>query len=273
MLLPLVAAGILLVAAGIPLLTDGILPVVAPSTDADGIEDDRVIRYDFAEDAVLSDRAFDVSRNGNHGRIVVEDANAYDALPEADGTMTFADGAHHLRVPLDRPLADDFTVSVDVRAGRHGYFAGIVTSEEWWVVARDDRYGFYTPETGIAADHGTADGTWRQVTAVYRDETLQLYLDGEFVDERRVDEVGATETLYVGRRPNGYPLDGELDTVEVYDRAATAGEVRSLHAGSTRLPGFAFTDAFRAASAVVLVLLAVGAAGYRVRRTGEEANR
>ena len=235
---------------------------------AAGIDDHRIVHFDFEDESVTDDVVPDGSGDGNHGEVVAADHDARDAVDDTDGTMAFADGGHHLEVPLDRSLGGDFTVTVDVRASHHGYFAGIVTSEEWWVVVRDDRYGFYTPETGIAAADGTADGSWRQVTAVHRDGTFELYLDGEFVDERDVGAVGPTETIYVGQRPDGYHLDGDVGSVAVYDRAATSGEVRALHAGSSRLPGFAFTDEFRYASALATVLLAVGAAGVEARRRG-----
>lgn len=244
-----------------------ILLVAAVAIGSVGIDDDRVVEFDFDGVSTTDDPVVDASGESNHGRIVAEGEDALDVGGDSEGTMRFADGTHHVTVDLDRPLEGGFTVTADVRAGHHGYFAGIVTSEEWWVVVRDDRYGFYTPETGLAAERGTADETWREVTAVHRGGTFELYLDGEFVDEKDVGDVDATETIYLGQRPDGYPLAGEVRSIAVYDRAATSGEVRALHAGSTRAPGFAFTDPFRYASALALVLLAVGAAGYEIRRS------
>ncbi|WP_265112389.1 LamG domain-containing protein [Halosolutus halophilus] len=228
------------------------------------LSDDQVIHYDFGEDAVTDETVRDVSGERNHGEIVTDDDHHPDV---SDGAMLFKKGSHYVVLELEeRPLKDDFTVVVEVRNGFQEYFAGVVASNSWRIVAPYDRYGFYTTEEGIDSDD-YEDREWKHLTAIHRDGTFELYVDGEFVDEFEISEDVETETIYVGRRPGGYSFDGEIAEVRIYDRAVSPAEVNALYADRLWLPAAFFTEEFRLGATIAVALLAFGTAGYEVRRT------
>jgi uncharacterized protein (TIGR03382 family) len=77
-------------------------------------------------------------------------------------------------------------------------------------------------------------GEWHHVAGTFDDatDTQRLYVDGSVVKE----DTGVTgamthagNTLYVGRREDGYYFDGVIDDLRIYDRALSAAEIAGLH--------------------------------------------
>ncbi|HUP51616.1 MAG TPA: PKD domain-containing protein, partial [Longimicrobiales bacterium] len=72
--------------------------------------------------------------------------------------------------------------------------------------------------------------TWYHVAATFDGSEVVLYVDGVAVDV--VGTSGsfavASESLYLGRRIDGWHLGGALDDVRIYDRALTPSEIADL---------------------------------------------
>lgn len=233
--------------------------ITLPSSD---LSESKIVHYDFDEDAVLDETILDGSGERNHGTIIAED----DQRPDfTDGAMRFEEGSYHIVLDLDdQPLEDDFTIVVQAKNGYQEHFAGVVTSYSWRIVAPYNRYGFYTPEEGIDSD-SYEEEEWKHLTAIHRDGTFELYVDGEFVDKFEISEEVETERIYIGQRPGGYWFDGEIAEVQIYDRAVSQTEVRAVYADRPWLPPAVFTTEFRLGTAIVIAVIAIGTAGHEVR--------
>jgi hypothetical protein len=159
------------------------------------------------------------------------------------------------RVLLDRPVADDFTISAwfrtdRVAAGDDGdprWFlgSGIVDGEVPGIV--DDfgismigngivAAGIGNPETFLNSSPGHNDGQWHHV-ALTRDRasgSVVLYLDGVEVDRatgstRRLDS--PAQLVIGGMLPGGGPFSGQIDEVRIHQRVLGSDEVLSAATG------------------------------------------
>ena len=153
------------------------------------------------------------------------------------------------RLLLDRPVADDFTISTwfrtdRVAAGDDGdprWFlgSGIVDGEVPGIV--DDfgisiigngivAAGVGNPETFLNSSPGHHDGQWHHL-ALTRERasgTVVLYLDGVEVDRatgstRRLDS--PRQLVIGGMLPGGGPFSGQIDEVRFHQRVLTPDEV------------------------------------------------
>jgi hypothetical protein len=159
------------------------------------------------------------------------------------------------RVSLDRPVADDFTISAWFRTDRVAagddsdprWFlgSGIVDGEVPGIV--DDfgismigngivAAGVGNPETFLNSSPGHNDGQWHHV-ALTRERasgSVVLYLDGVEVDRatgstRRLD---SPERLVIGGMlPGGGPFSGQIDEVRIHQRVLGSDEVLSAATG------------------------------------------
>lgn len=159
------------------------------------------------------------------------------------------------RVLLDRPVADDFTISAwfrtdRVAAGDDGdprWFlgSGIVDGEVPGIV--DDfgismigngivAAGIGNPETFLNSAPGHNDGRWHHV-ALTRERasgTVVLHLDGVEVDRatcstRRLDS--PAQLVIGGMLPGGGAFSGQIDEVRIHKRVLGADEVLSAATG------------------------------------------
>jgi hypothetical protein len=159
------------------------------------------------------------------------------------------------RVLLDRPVADDFTISSWFRTDRVAagddsdprWFlgSGIVDGEVPGIV--DDfgismigngivAAGIGNPETFLNSAPGHNDGQWHHV-ALTRERasgTVVLYLDGVEVDRatsstRRLDS--PPQLAIGGMLPGGGPFSGQIDEVRIHQRVLVPEEVLSAATG------------------------------------------
>ena len=84
------------------------------------------------------------------------------------------------------------------------------------------KFGF----EGIDAD----DGLWHHYVVVYDTDACYLYVDGGLADSDDAnDSASATAFAYIGINSSySSRLDGDITEIRTYDKALTAGEVRSL---------------------------------------------
>ena len=159
------------------------------------------------------------------------------------------------RVLLDRPVAEDFTISAwfrtdRVAAGDDGdprWFlgSGIVDGEVPGIV--DDfgismigngivAAGIGNPETFLHGAPGFNDGQWHHV-ALTRERasgTVVLLVDGVEVDRatgstRRLDS--PKQLVIGGMQPGGGPFSGQIDEVRIHQRVLSADEILSAATG------------------------------------------
>jgi hypothetical protein len=159
------------------------------------------------------------------------------------------------RVELERPIADDFTISFFFRTRDIG--GGSDTDRRWFLgkglvdgeipgIVRDFGVSFIShgyvsagtgdPETFLSSGPGHNDGRWHHVafTRERKSGDLVLYVDGAAVDRAR----GSTARLDTPRRlaigamlPGGGAFAGEIDEVRFYDRPLSEAEVRGTALG------------------------------------------
>ena len=249
----------------VPLLVVLGIAVAFTALPSSNLDDDQVLHFDFDQNVGAEDHVTDVSGERNHGSIVAES----DQQPNVtDGAMHFGEGSPHARVDLeDQPLEGEFTLVVEVRNQVQEYHAGVVSTDRWRLTAPYDRYGFYTTDGGIdSSNYDEQD--WSHLIVVHRDGQFELYMNGESAGDLDVsDENVSADTIYIGQRPNGYPLEGEIAAVQIYDRAVSPEEVTALYVGRAWLHPVFFSTEFRTTAAITVALLALGAARIEVTRT------
>ncbi|MCH2134676.1 MAG: DUF1553 domain-containing protein [Phycisphaerales bacterium] len=153
---------------------------------------------------------------------------------------------------IDRPVEDDFTISVAFRPDADGrgsgdprWFlgSGLVDGEISGIV---DDYGISwfkggrvtagvgRPETFLHSPPGLTLGEWHYA-ALTRDRAtgvVQLWVDGELVDEETGGKqaLNSPEVLAIGRmHPGGNPFPGAIDEVRIYDRVLSPSEILAIH--------------------------------------------
>jgi hypothetical protein len=216
--------------------TDGLVAHYAFETAANAPESDRAVVRSTVPGPVAKVRDL---RWGERGRFGL------------GGTFDGGDD----RVLLDRPVADDFTISAwfrtdRVAAGDDGdprWFlgSGIVDGEVPGIV--DDfgismigngivAAGIGNPETFLNSAPGHNDGHWHHV-ALTRERAsgvVILYLDGVEVDRatgstRRLDS--PAQLVIGGMLPGGGPFSGQIDEVRIHARVLTPDDVLAAATG------------------------------------------
>lgn len=233
-----------------------LVPVVLlqsiPVTD---LSEGLVVLFSVPQSSTDDGELRDLSESRNHG-IVVGGSPRW--IVDGTDSLQFsgAEQSPYVRVPVDGTASGDLTVVARVKNPRLDYHAGIVWSESWRLVATPGGFAFFAGESDVTAGN-VAFGRWHHLAAVHRDGTLRLYVDGRLVDRADGADVPSTRTLLIGRRPSGYPFEGRLSEVRVYDRALTPEAVRGTYVGRQVIRPVFYTAAFADAAAVGIVLVAV----------------
>ena len=216
--------------------TDGLVAHYAFETTANAPESDRAVVRSTVPGPVAKVRDL---RWGERGRFGL------------GGTFDGGDD----RVLLDRPVADDFTISAWFRTDRVAegddgdprWFlgSGIVDGEVPGIV--DDfgismigngivAAGIGNPETFLNSAPGHNDGHWHHV-ALTRERAsgvVILYLDGVEVDRatgstRRLDS--PAQLVIGGMLPGGGPFSGQIDEVRIHARVLTPDDALAAATG------------------------------------------
>ncbi len=163
------------------------------------------------------------------------------------------------RILIDRPVQDDFSISLWFRSDREGaggnddlrWFrgTGLVDGEIPGVVAdfgislvgQHVAAGVGQPETFIHGPGGMADGQWHHVVFTREKESGQIHL---WIDGSRVaSAVGGKQSLTdpthlsIGRMfPDRHSIRGDIDEVRFWDRVLVDHEVIDLSLGGGALP-------------------------------------
>jgi hypothetical protein len=99
----------------------------------------------------------------------------------------------------------------------------------------DIRGNVYAFKTGACASFDENLGAgWKHVAAVRRDNTLELYVDGQLVASASIDKpinVTTSSPIQIGAGPQGH-FHGKLREVRLYDRAISDSEITGLYKGS-----------------------------------------
>ncbi|MCL4390573.1 LamG domain-containing protein, partial [Patescibacteria group bacterium] len=76
------------------------------------------------------------------------------------------------------------------------------------------------------------DGQWHFGVATFDGTTWRLYLDGQLNNSKAMsDNIIKNGTLYIGSSNIGYPWNGSLDEVSVWNKALSLSEVQALYNG------------------------------------------
>lgn len=176
------------------------------------------------------------------------------------GTALKFSGGNH-RLLIDRPVADDFTISFWYRSEHEGnggnrdlrWFrgTGLVDGEIPGVV---DDFGISLvgdhvcagvgrPETFIHGPSGATDGEWHHVAFTRHRESgqIELHFDGISVARSKGGHQSLTspEKLSIGRMlPDDRSLNGNIDDIRFYDRVLAPREILDLSIGGGALPAY-----------------------------------
>lgn len=239
--------------------------VVATSAGVDRDPNESLIlHYEFDGEYADGETVRDRSSSGNDGVYVGDSTHGSDG--GAYG-LRFSEQTGHVSVALDESaLAGDFTVTARVWHPRHGYHAGIVSSADqtWRLVTTADRYEFRAGESTLRSG-SVQTGDWNHLAVVHRNGTFQLYVNGTLADATAVSTGPGEGTILVGRRSGGYPFEGWISDLRVYDRALTEPEIRSVEAGTNSVPPVFYSDVFRSVVPFWLAVVAFLAAVFEIR--------
>jgi len=76
------------------------------------------------------------------------------------------------------------------------------------------------------------DSAWHHFTCVYDGAQMHLYIDGVETAGSPVSSTyrpDSTETMMIGRNPQGFPLTGSVDDIQFYTRALSADQALTLY--------------------------------------------
>ena len=217
-------------------------------------EDGLVVHLPFEEDR--SARTANLAGDGEGN----DDAAVRDATFAREGRIGRAfgfDGGDD-RVEIDRPVAEDFTISLwmrtsDVGGGSEsdrrwflgkglvdGEIPGIVPDFGVSLVANGYiAAGTGAPETFLSSGPGHNDDRWHHV-AFTREMTsgeIVLFVDGVEVDRAvgSKSPLDRPERLAIGAMLPGHgAFAGDLDELRIYDRVLDAATIRSMATGTLR---------------------------------------
>ncbi|MBN0042178.1 hypothetical protein JN535_18640 [Cellulosimicrobium cellulans] len=167
--------------------------------------------------------------DGTNGKITVADRASLDLA----GTMTVAAWVRPERVATQHVVKKAQSYEVD------GYELSVAsTGRPFFRVNQASSGDVFRVNASSAA---VADGsTWTHVVGTFDGSRLRLFVDG--VEQGSVAGPAAVGTnalpLVIGDQSGGgYPFQGAVDGVRLYDRALSASEVAALYAGSAGATG------------------------------------
>ncbi len=141
------------------------------------------------------------------------------------------DGSSYIDVNLPDVIDSSFTISAWVNlnsltwsgaliSDANGHLIQIGGSNDWQF---DSTYGSVTATTGV----------WTNVVGVYdsSNHTETLYVNGEYVSSASADR-SILQNINIGRREDGFYINGKIDDVILFTRALGSDEVSSLYDAS-----------------------------------------
>ena len=188
----------------------------------------------------------DDSVGGNHGSLI---AGVTFGAGEVGQAFSFSGGSAHVVVPHSPALnpVNEITIDAWVRSTGTGfqvlvgkaepmagnaYDFGIADATHlYWRIPALTPFGLVQPEV-----LNLTDGEWHHVAGTYDGSEMVVYFDGQPVgSESATGNIGTTDVpLVLGAYRDGdgsysFALEGELDEVELFNRALDASEILAIY--------------------------------------------
>ena len=166
--------------------------------------------------------------DGKRGKALSFDgSNDYVAITNANSTLKLT--------------SSDGTFSAWVKPNTISGFDGIIGNNfgsGWWFILNAGKIAFWAATDAAVYDSNTVvpNGQWTHILVTYNNasKTATFYKNGVFdgsqVTANTIGNGGTT--FYIGndgRDGAGYPFDGLIDEVRIYNRALTAAEIQALY--------------------------------------------
>ena len=166
--------------------------------------------------------------DGKRGKALNFDgSNDYVAITNANSTLKLT--------------SSDGTFSAWVKPNTISGFDGIIGNNfgsGWWFILNAGKIAFWAATDAAVYDSNTVvpNGQWTHILVTYNNasKTATFYKNGVFdgsqVTANTIGNGGTT--FYIGndgRDGAGYPFDGLIDEVRIYNRALTAAEIQALY--------------------------------------------
>ena len=166
--------------------------------------------------------------DGKRGKALNFDgSNDYVAITNANSTLKLT--------------SSDGTFSAWVKPNTISGFDGIIGNNfgsGWWFILNAGKIAFWAATDAAVYDSNTVvpNGQWTHILVTYNNasKTATFYKNGVFdgsqVTANTIGNGGTT--FYIGndgRDGAGYPFDGLIDDVRIYNRALSAAEIQALY--------------------------------------------
>ena len=208
-------------------ITNGVMPVLWIDP-----------KYSYENNA----KYFDLSGNANHG-IQNTEANRPAVNPpglEFDGVNDFVDCGSDESLNITDAITISAWVKFDDLSSRSYIFAkGLYKSDGWyWRVTENGSWfvAYNWAGTGDFPDSGIdlLTGEWLHLVTVLDNVAprVDFYKNGEWLAYTNPSQsfIGNVDrTLLIGKSHDGYPHNGSIDEVRIYDRALSASQIQALY--------------------------------------------
>ncbi len=184
----------------------------------------------------------DISTYANHGELEGNTTN-YDGEIQLDGRESRIIASHQPHLNLDK----EFTISAMIRPekmkaqtllrkgeqpnGMNSLPFALELSSSGYILfsLSDDELDFHQLQY---QDYDVDE--WIQITGVFLEEEMRLYVDGELVSSKEVKGTPSTNSkpLLIGTRTYGWSnttVEGSMDEIRLYDRALDENDVKQLY--------------------------------------------
>ncbi len=234
-------------------LVSGRNTITAVATDLAGNTSTESIRVNFTDGCQASDAVAHWLMDEDDGSDAEDfsgntaDATAYavDWVTGVYGNAARFDGStSFVQAPRDSSFVMGSELTVDLWFRRDGATSdwelllhkSITSNIGYGVALYDTGIYFLLTNTGGTSGYvgtfGVTDGDWHHVVAVYDGSTMDLYVDGVLEDSTSFTGTLYDDgtRLYLGALYGSYyHLDGDLDSVRIYDEALSSSEISALY--------------------------------------------
>lgn len=192
---------------------------------------DATFYYSYDDDDLSGSNPLDLSGNGNDGTNSGATTGVSGVINEAfefDGSSNYVDAGV--------PFNNDFTIAMWINGDTIGATEGIFGYSNG---GSDQVVAYFTSSSnlrfqlnGVNLDMtGWSNGQWYHLAMTFDDTTnnATIYRDGAYYKSATFTGSFTGGNVYLGKRSDGFPFDGDQDETVLYPNAKTAADIAELH--------------------------------------------
>jgi len=223
--------------------TTGIHSMASNSTDKYHIKNIQFEKKDHATpfvDGVREGRVTDCSSQDNHADLALTTTPKWTEDGVIGGGAYEFDGSKYVRVSINQPLGDTWTISAWLKKYSHSvnsypiflsfglpYIACNGSSSSFRL-----SYSSSDGQTNVSGSTVPTLGEWYHVAATSDTNGVRIYVNGELEgSDSRQSIVDSSQSFDIGRHygNNSYIINGGVDDVRVFKEALSADDIKQLY--------------------------------------------